>query len=138
MTYAGSSTGSNFGRTRYGSAGDYGRARTDRRSDLEDIRRLAHLLDDAFRIPVINYRFGLDAALGLVPVVGDVSGFAISSYIVYKAAALGVPQRTIARMVFNILLDAVVGSIPVLGSIFDIFWKANLRNIRLIERHLMS
>jgi len=117
-------------------AGFYPSRGVARESELEEIRHLAYLLDEAFRLPVVGYRFGLEPVLGLVPIVGDLAGFAISSYIIFKAAQFGLPRKLVARMVFNALLDAVVGSIPILGSLFDMFWKANKRNIRLIERYL--
>ena len=123
-----------------GSYSDFGSATraTDRTRELQEIRRLAHLMDEVFRIPVINYRVGLDSVLGFVPIVGDFAGFALSGYIIWKAADMGVPRKTIMRMMFNAVLDLVIGAIPVLGNLFDIFWKANKRNVRLIEAYLLS
>jgi hypothetical protein len=112
--------------------------RTDRAQALNEIRHLSYLLDEVFRIPVINYRVGLDAALGLVPVIGDFCGMGISGYIIFKAVQLGVPRHIIGRMITNVLLDAVVGSIPLIGTLFDAVWKANKRNVRLIEQYLLS
>ena len=118
---------------RYGSY-DYGNTKSHER-DLNELRRLANLLDEAFKIPIINYRVGIDGILGLVPVIGDFSGFAISSYIIFKAYNMGVPRETVSRMVFNSLLDVFIGSIPLLGDLFDLVWKSNKRNLRLVEQH---
>ena len=118
---------------RYGSYG-YGNNKSHER-DLNELRRLANLLDEAFKIPIINYRVGIDGLLGLVPVLGDFSGFAISSYIIFKAYNMGVPRETVSRMIFNSLLDVFIGSIPLLGDLFDFVWKSNKRNLRLVEQH---
>ena len=120
----------------YGSY-DYGNNKSLER-DLNEMRRLSTLLDEAVKIPVIGYRVGLDALLGLVPVIGDFSGFAISSYIIFKAHNMGVPREKVSRMVFNSLVDVFVGSIPLVGDIFDVFWKSNKRNMRIVERHFAS
>jgi hypothetical protein len=117
------------------------RARTRARPDaaekhLQEIRELAHLLDNALRIPLIGYRFGVDAILGLVPVIGDFSAFALSGYIIYRAARVGAPASLLAQMLVNALGDTLVGSIPVLGTVVDVVWKANARNLRLLERFL--
>lgn len=106
--------------------------------DLRAVRNLAHLLDEAFRIPYLNTKVGLDSILSLVPIIGSVSGFALSGYILYKAVRLGVPLKTLIRMLFIALLDLLIGSIPVIGPVFDMFWKANLRNVRLIEAYLSA
>lgn len=118
---------------RYGRPG--GARRADYARELHELRRFAHLLDEAIRIPVINYRIGLEPILGLIPVIGDLSGFVVSTYIIVKAARLGLPRRVVARMVFNAVLDAAIGSIPIVGDVFDFFWKVNKRNMRLIDRH---
>lgn len=106
--------------------------------ELAFLRRFVHLLDSSFRIPVIGYRVGLEPLLGLIPFVGDLSGFALSGYVIFRAARLGAPGGLIGRMVVNALIDAAFGSIPVVGDAFDFFWKANRRNLRLFERHLMT
>ncbi|ADI13779.1 DUF4112 domain-containing protein [Truepera radiovictrix] len=113
-------------------------ARIDYTRELRDLRHFAHLLDEAIRLPVINYRIGLEPLLGLVPIIGDVSGFALSCYIIFKAARLGLPRRLVARMVFNAFLNSFVGSIPLIGDLFDFFWKVNKRNMRLVERYLAA
>lgn len=124
----------------YGASYSYRQAgkthRIDYARELYELRRFAHLLDEAIRIPVIGYRIGLEPILGLIPVIGDLSGLALSSYIIFRAARLGLPRRLVARMIFNAVLNTVVGSIPIIGDLFDFFWKVNKRNMRLIERHL--
>ena len=121
-----------------GSVGGSGSTRTDVKRELLELRRFANLLDEAFRIPIIGYRVGLEPLIGLVPVIGDFSGFVLSGYLILRAARLGVPRETIVRMVVNALLDAIIGSIPVVGDVFDFFWKVNKRNLRLVERHLRA
>jgi hypothetical protein len=101
---------------------------------LRRIRRLAQLLDQSIVLPN-GYRIGLDPLIGLIPVVGDFAGAAFSLYIVYESARLGIPKRILLRMCGNVLMELLVGEIPVLGDIFDAVWKANMRNLRLIELH---
>ena len=112
------------------------RPRSELLRELEDLRRFARLLDEAFKIPIINYRVGLEPILGLIPVLGDFSGFLLSGYLIVRAARLGLPRELVVRMIVNALLDAAIGSIPVVGDIFDFFWKVNKRNLRLVERYL--
>jgi hypothetical protein len=100
------------------------------------LRRLSQLLDDAIPIPGTGYRIGIDPLLGLVPGGGDTVAGALGAYIIIEAARMGLPRKVIGQMVGNILLDSVVGSVPILGDLFDIGWKANVRNITLLERHL--
>ena len=100
------------------------------------LEKLAYWLDDRFRIPVINRRIGLDGLIGLVPGVGDTVMTAVSAYIVVEAHRLGVPPATLARMVANLAIDGVIGSIPIFGDLFDIANKANRKNIALLNRHL--
>lgn len=104
--------------------------------EAERVRALAKLLDSALRIPGTNIRFGLDALIGLIPGVGDVSGAAMAGYIVLTAARLGVPKTVIGRMVLNVGVDTVVGAIPLLGDLFDVGFRANLRNTALLDRYL--
>ena len=102
---------------------------SDRNLDL-----LSHLLDDFLRIPGTQIRFGLDGIIGLIPGVGDVIG-AMASWIIILAAWLrGVPRVTLARMLANVAIETVIGTVPVLGDAFDIAWKANRRNFALLER----
>ena len=108
----------------------------EREKYLAEVQELAHLLDNTFRIPVINYRFGIDALIGLVPVVGDFTAFGLSSWIIYRAAKMGAPRALLAKMTANALGDTLVGSIPGLGTAVDFVWKANARNLRMLERFL--
>lgn len=85
---------------------------------------------------MINYRIGLESLLGLIPVLGDLAGLLISSYIVLQAARLGASQQVITRMITNVVLEAAIGSIPIVGDIFDATFKANLRNVRLLNEAL--
>jgi len=104
-----------------------------RHSVLAQVDRLAWLLDNSINIPLINYRIGLDALIGLVPGLGDAAGLIISSFIVLQAVRLGAPRATLLRMVFNIIIEALIGLIPVLGDLFDATFKANMRNVRLLQ-----
>ena len=100
------------------------------------IEVLSKLMDSAFTIPGTNTRMGLDAIIGLVPVVGDLLSQAVSSYIIWEARKLGVSRLTIARMIGNSLLDTAVGSIPFAGDAFDVFFRANMKNLALLKAHL--
>ena len=88
-----------------------------------------------FRIPGTRFRFGLNSVIGLTPAAGDVMLAGISLYIVNEARKLGLPKEKIARMVANIGVEAAAGAVPVLGTLFDMGYKANLRNIAIIEEH---
>jgi len=105
---------------------------------LARIRRLAWLIDGAFRLPFTRFRFGLNSVIGLAPGAGDAVLAALSLYIVYEAASLGLPRHALARMVGNVAIEVVGGSIPILGDLFDMALKANLRNIQILERHLQA
>lgn len=93
-------------------------------------------MDSAVRIPGTQFRFGLDPILGLAPGVGDAAGLLISAYILYHGHRLRLPRATLARMYGNILLDAVLGTVPVIGDAFDFAFKAHKKNVALIERHI--
>jgi len=109
-------------------------ARTDKqRARLDQMNNLAWLLDNSIRIPIINYRIGLDAIIGLIPGLGDVAGLLISSVIVIQAIRLGAPGRTLLQMVLNIAIEALIGLVPMLGDIFDATFKSNIRNMRLLN-----
>lgn len=95
--------------------------------------QLAELLDQKFRIPGTDIRFGLDPVIGLVPGVGDWIGGVVSLYFMVHAVVLGGKPSILLRMFLNILADLVIGSVPLLGEIFDVAWKANLRNARLLR-----
>lgn len=100
---------------------------------IRQVRFLANLLDSAITIPIIRKRIGLDPLLGMIPGAGDVIGLLFSLYILYVAFDLGLPRGVLVRMLLNIVLDSTVGSIPVAGDVFDMFWKANKRNVQLLE-----
>jgi hypothetical protein len=102
----------------------------------ENLDMLAHLLDDWFRIPGTSIRFGLDGIIGLIPGLGDILTGLASCILVIAAWFRGVPYVTLLRMVTNLGIDVLVGSIPLLGDAFDIAWKANRRNYALMSRHL--
>ena len=102
---------------------------------LDALRRWAVLFDSAFRIPGTRIRFGLDAIIGLVPGIGDLSTPAFAALILLQAVRMRVPLVVQARMVLNAAIDMVTGLVPVLGDLVDIGWKANLRNLALLERH---
>lgn len=99
------------------------------------MERLAKLMDAQFRIPGTDIRFGLDGLIGLIPGAGDLSTFAVSGYMVLLLAQNGASGYVLARMVLNILIDAVLGAIPLIGDIFDIAFKANMRNLQLLQEH---
>lgn len=103
---------------------------------LERLERLSYYLDNAIRLPGLNYRIGYDALIGLLPGVGDLVGVAVSAYIVLEAARYRLPVATLARMIFNVGVEALVGAVPLLGDVFDATWKANARNIALLRDHL--
>jgi hypothetical protein len=115
------------------------KARFQRASGLfadENLDLLSHVLDDWFRVPGTSIRFGLDGIIGLVPGLGDIIGGLASTVIVVAAWVRGVPYITLLRMVVNIGIEVLLGTIPLLGDAFDIAWKANRRNYALIVRHL--
>jgi hypothetical protein len=103
---------------------------------LERLRAMSRLLDSAFAIPGTQYRFGLDALIGLVPGFGDAVSSVFSGYIILQASRLGAPKSVVTRMIANVALDTLVGWIPVLGDLFDVAWKSNLKNMALLETHL--
>ena len=104
----------------------------------ENIDFFAHLLDDWFRIPFTPIRIGLDGLIGLIPGLGDILAGLASFVIIVAAWIRGVPYVTLVRMMVNLGLEVVIGSIPLFGDIFDIAWKANRRNYRLMARHLQQ
>lgn len=105
---------------------------------LKHLDFLAKLMDSQFRIPGTPIRFGLDALIGLVPGAGDFTTFLISGYMVIILAQNGASGFVLARMALNIVLDASIGSIPVLGDVFDIAFKANNRNMKLLHEHYVE
>lgn len=102
---------------------------------LKQMDALAKLMDTQFRLPGTNFRFGLDGILGLIPGAGDLSTFAVSGYMIWVMAHNGASGYVMARMILNVLLDALIGSIPLLGDLFDFAFKANTRNMQLMQQH---
>ena len=102
---------------------------------LPDLQRYANILDKAFRIPGTNIRFGLDPIVGLVPVLGDLASPVFAAMLVVEGARLKIPKIVLMRMVVNALIDAVIGAIPFAGAVGDIFFRANTKNLALLERH---
>lgn len=102
---------------------------------LERLRRWSWLLDQAFRIPGTNVRFGWDVIVGLVPGIGDLSSPAFGMLLLVQAYRMGVPKLVQVRMLINAVIDALLGIVPGLGNVADIFWKANTWNMALLERH---
>jgi hypothetical protein len=94
--------------------------------------------DELFRIPGTRIRFGLDALVGLIPGVGDALTGGVSVYLLVTATRMGAPPSVVARMAGNVALDLLVGAIPLLGDLFDLGWKANVRNVRLLEQHAID
>jgi Domain of unknown function (DUF4112) len=106
-----------------------------RRVSLERLDRLSRILDIAFAIPGTNLRFGVEAILRLVPGIGDAAASALSCWLLYEAYRLGVPHSLLGRMIANVLVEGAAGAVPVAGDLFDIGWRANRRNVRLLREH---
>ncbi len=102
---------------------------------LDLLRRWAVLLDSAFRVPGTGIRFGLDAIIGLIPGLGDLSAPIFAGALILTGFRMHVPWIVLARMVLNASIDMLIGLVPFLGDLVDIAWKANLRNLALLERH---
>ena len=101
----------------------------------QSLERLGWLMDDLIRVPGLGWRFGLDALIGLVPGVGDTATSLVSFYILASAVRYRVPKITLLRMGLNIGIDYVLGSLPVVGDLFDAWWKSNRMNVELLRRH---
>lgn len=106
-----------------------------RRERIERLDRLATLLDTAFVVPGTNIRFGADALIGLVPGIGDSVTTALAAWIVYEAHRLGVPRRVLIRMIGNVAIDGMVGAVPLFGDLFDVAFRANRRNVKILREH---
>jgi hypothetical protein len=113
-------------------------AASDPAARLARLRWLAWLIDGAFGLPGTRFRFGLNSLIGLLPIGGDAVLGVISLYIIYEAAQLGIPKHKLARMLANVGIEVFGGSIPILGDLFDMALKANLRNLAIIEEHMRS
>lgn len=108
----------------------------ERRAARERLEWLAWALDSAVRIPGTNVTLGADALLGLIPGVGNLATTAVSGWLIREAWRLGVPRRTIARMVANVAMDSAISAVPLVGNVADVFWKANRKNMALLAEHL--
>lgn len=102
---------------------------------LRRIRGLARLMDTALRIPGTGVSLGADSVLGLIPGIGDFGAAAVSLFIVNEARRLGVPKETLFKMLVNVGFDTVAGSVPVIGDVFDVYFKSNRRNLQLVLDH---
>lgn len=109
---------------------------TDPRSVRRRIEALERLLERAVTVPGINRQVGLDAILGLVPVAGDLVSAAMGLYLVWEARNLGMSKWQLAQMTANVGFDTVVGAVPVAGDLFDVLFRSNTRNLRILRRHL--
>ncbi|MEL4897573.1 DUF4112 domain-containing protein [Crocosphaera sp. Alani8] len=107
-----------------------------RQKKVTRLNRISHVLDKAIPIPGTKWTIGLDPILGLIPGGGDTIAGILSAYIIIESARMGLNRKVIGQMVANVLLDSLAGSVPVLGDVFDVTWKANVRNIELLEHHL--
>jgi hypothetical protein len=121
-------------RFEFGNAGANPFGNLTREQRLARLDALAKLLDVAFILPGTNIRYGIDGLIGLIPVVGDIITTAISLWLVREARALGTPWHVTARMLGNVALDGVVGMVPLAGDAFDVMFRANMRNVRLLRR----
>ncbi len=108
------------------------------REETIQLEWLAKLMDSVFEIPGTKLKFGLDSLLGLIPGVGDTATSIVSLYILQAASRQGVSRLTMTRMAANVALDYVIGSIPILGDVFDFYWKANQKNVELLKAHTSS
>lgn len=102
------------------------------------IKAISYLLDEQFRFPGTKFRFGLDPVINLIPVLGDVPGFLISAGLLFAMARKGASNKLVVLMSINILLDAFIGGIPLIGQVFDFFFKSNTRNLRLLQEHYVE
>jgi hypothetical protein len=121
-------------RFEFGNAGANPFGNLTREQRLARLDALAKLLDVAFILPGTNIRYGIDGLIGLIPVIGDIITTAISLWLVREARALGAPWHVTARMLGNVALDGVVGMVPLAGDAFDVMFRANVRNVRLLRR----
>ena len=111
------------------------RSRRDTRAALDRLDMLSKIFDVAFIVPGTNVRFGIEALLRLAPGIGDAAASALSCYLLYEAHRLDVPGDVFARMVANVAIEALAGVVPVLGDLFDVGFRANRRNVRILREH---
>ena len=103
---------------------------------LSRLDTLARVMDSAITIPGSKVTIGFDAALGLVPIIGDIISSSIGAYIIWEAKQLGAPRLLLARMATNTTIDTVLGSVPLLGDVFDVFYRSNRKNVALLRAHI--
>jgi hypothetical protein len=118
----------------FGNAGGNPFGNLTREQRLARLDAVAKILDIAFILPGTNIRYGIDGIIGLIPVVGDVIATALSLWLVREARALGAPWHITARMLGNVAIQGVVGTVPVAGDAFDVLFRANIRNVRMLRR----
>ncbi len=121
------------------SASDHSRDNREAAADdlvRADVERIASLMDDRFRVPGTSLRFGLDSLIGLIPGIGETVTAGISTYLMALAWQAGAPFLLIVRMALNVVLDTVLGAIPLVGDLFDFAWKANRKNAQLLANHM--
>lgn len=104
--------------------------------NLKRIRKIANILDSAIGIPGTKFRIGLDPILGLIPGGGDLIAAVISAYMIYLAARFGLESSEIFKMIKNVAIETAIGSVPIAGDIFDAYFKANIRNLEILEKHI--
>jgi len=109
---------------------------TAKQQSMERPEALARLMEGAFVLPGTTIRFGLDGIVGLIPVAGDMIAGLVSTYLIWEARQLGAPSWLIARMLANAFLDTTIGAIPVVGDAFDVLFRANMKNMALLRRHM--
>jgi len=109
-----------------------------RNRELKSVELMARLMDSRFKIPGTRFRFGLDPLIGLIPGLGDFTGFLISGYMILICARNGAGGFVLARMTLNVFIDALIGAIPLIGDLFDFAYKANDRNLKLMQQHYIE
>lgn len=109
---------------------------TEQEKTKKRLERLAWLTDNSIPVPGLGAKVGIDPLMGLLPWFGDTLGALLSSYIILEASRLGAPKSVLLKMVFNVTMDAMVGVLPGAGDLFDFVWKANQRNVRLLEKYV--
>ena len=105
-------------------------------SQIDQLETLAHLMDNAFEIPGTKIRFGIDSFIGLIPVLGDTISLAISAFIMSYAKQINLPKHKIWQMRFNAFMDWLIGIVPFIGDAFDVAWKANRKNVKIMKDHI--
>lgn len=115
--------------------GSFYHSHASRQAALDRLDRLARLFDTAFVLPGTNVNFGVEALMRLVPGIGDAAASALSCYLLFEAHRMDVPTSLFARMAANVAIEAVAGAVPVLGDLFDVGFRANRRNVRILREH---